>query len=63
MRESLSIQEILHLLSKKLPLETTDNLDEATHLLLTTRLSSKMAAATIRNSNAKSKRPSSAKLK
>lgn len=63
MQESLSIQEILHLLSKRFLLENTDNLDEVTQLLLTNRLSSKMAAATIRKSNAKSKRQRSAKLK
>lgn len=62
MQESLSIQEILHLLSKRFLLENTDNLDEVTQLLLTNRLSSKMAAATIRKSNAKSKRQRSAKL-
>lgn len=63
MRESLSIQEILHLLSKEFPLGNMDKLDETTQLLLTTRPSSKLAAATIRKSNAKSKRQRSAKLK
>jgi hypothetical protein len=44
MRESLSIQEVLRLLSKFSPLENTDNLDEVTQLLHTTRLSNKMTA-------------------
>lgn len=63
MQESLSIQDILHLLSKGFPLGNMDDLDEATRLLLTTRLCSKLAAATIRKSNAKSKRQRNAKLK
>jgi hypothetical protein len=63
MQESLSIQEVLRLLSRFSPLEHTDNLDEATRLLHTTRLSSKMAATTTRKSKAKSKRQRSAKIK